>query len=142
MPRALTAVRAGWGAVLVLCPAAVAGAAAGGPVDRRAVTATRILGARHLLEAALTTYRPGPAVAAAEASVDAVHALTMCALAVADPPRRRLAITSAVAATGLAVAAAGSTRLAALCARPRVSASAPSPGVWVRRVTEGPSAWI
>lgn len=93
----------------MLCPAAVAGAAAGGPVDGRAVTATRILGARHLLEAAITTYRPEPAVTAAGASVDALHALTMCALAVADPRRRRLAATSAVAAAGLALAVARST---------------------------------
>lgn len=109
-PRALTAVRAGWGAVLVLCPAAVAGAAAGGPVDGRAVTATRILGARHLLEAAIVAHHPMPAVTAAVASVDAVHAFTMSALAIADPQRRRLAATSALAAAGLAVAVACSAR--------------------------------
>ena len=109
-PRALTAVRAGWGAVLVLCPAAVAGAAAGGPVDGRAVTATRILGARQLLEAAIVAHRPMPAVTAAGASVDVVHALTMCALAVADQDRRRLAATSAVTAAGFALVVACSTR--------------------------------
>lgn len=109
-PRALTAVRAGWGAVLVLWPAAVAGAAAGGPVDGRAVTVTRILGGRHLVEAAIMAYRPTPAVIAAGASVDAVHAFTMSALAVADQDRRRLAVTSAVAAAGFAVAVVRSAR--------------------------------
>ena len=109
-PRALTAVRAGWGAVLVLCPAAVTGAVSGGPVDHRTVVAARVLGARHLLEAAVVTYRPVPVVTAVGASVDAAHALTMGALAVADPGRRRLAATTAVAAAGFAVAVACSTR--------------------------------
>lgn len=106
----------------MLCPAAVARAAAGGPVDGRAVTATRILGASHLLEATIVAYRPMPAVTAAGASVDALHALTMSALAVADAHRRRLAATNAVAAVGFAVAVACSTRLAGPYTRPRVRA--------------------
>ena len=100
--RPLEVVRAAWGAACVLVPRRVAGLAGDAP-DRRAVVVTRVLGARHLVQAAFTLRAPGPAVLAAGAWVDTVHAATAVVLAVVDRRRARSALVDAAVATAWAV---------------------------------------
>jgi hypothetical protein len=70
------------------------------PAGAGAVTMTRVLGARHLLQALVTATAPSAglspdAVLTAGAAVDAVHAGSMIALAIACRPLRRAALTDA-----------------------------------------------
>ncbi len=67
--------------------------------DWPAERVVRLLGVRELLQAALIDQRR----AAIGAGVDGAHAATMMILAVADRRRRRLAVSSAILATVLAV---------------------------------------
>jgi hypothetical protein len=107
--RALQLTRAGYGAALLLRPALAIRLATGRLPSRRACQVARLLGARHLAQATLTAVAPRPAVFAAGADVDALHAASMLMLAAIDRPARRTALTDAVAeaafaATGLAAA--------------------------------------
>ena len=93
------AVRACYGAALLCAPGLALGLATGQAPSQRARSVARILGARHLAQAVLTLWRPRPAVFLAGAGIDACHAASMLALAVADPRMRRAGIADAVAAT-------------------------------------------
>jgi hypothetical protein len=97
-----------WGGVLVCVPAPLfrLTGAAPSPVACRLL---RVLGARHLAQAAVTAARPGPASLRAGSVVDILHAASCAGLAVADPRWRRPAVlgglsATALAATGLAAA--------------------------------------
>lgn len=87
-----------WGGALALVPR---------PVLRRlgrptglAVVTLRVLGLRHLAQAALALRRPTPLVLAAGAAADGLHALTAVGLAGLDRRQRRLALLdTAVAAS-------------------------------------------
>jgi hypothetical protein len=57
----------------------------------------QLLGARHLLQAAITAFVPVPEVFALGAGVDAAHAGSMLVLAAADPVARHAALTDAAA---------------------------------------------
>lgn len=105
-------VRAPWGAVLLCAPSAVLAVA-----DRRgsdtppvARTVLRILGFRHLLQAAVERRRPTAAVLAAGAIVDGIHAATAVVFAAADRRWRRAAVLDAAVATGFCLATARSAR--------------------------------
>ncbi|BCT74274.1 hypothetical protein SCMU_01160 [Sinomonas cyclohexanicum] len=104
--RPLETVRAAYGTVELLAPGAVEHLLLGHRPDERARTVIRILGARHLLQA-LVTARGGPALHRLGGGVDIVHAVTMAALAGADPKRRRAAAINAAIAL---VFAAGELR--------------------------------
>lgn len=73
----------------------------------RTVTMTRVLGARHLLQALLTAAAraagmpPGAALAAG-AAVDTLHAASMVGLAVVYRPLRHVALADAALESGLA----------------------------------------
>ncbi len=94
-----------WGALLILAPGRATGhtrPAAGAALR----TATRVLGARHIVEAGLLARHvadppPGWAV-----GVDAIHAATMVALALASPRLRGAALRSATMAGLFAAVAA------------------------------------
>jgi len=86
--RRIELVRAVWGAVLLIAPSAVLSALHGVQVDRKALVVTRILGARHLVQAWLSGINPSRAMLAAGAGVDAIHSLTAFGLGALD--RRRL----------------------------------------------------
>ena len=103
--RALSAIRAGWGAALLIAPGAVLRELSHQRIDHSARVFARILGARDLAQAAIAQRRPGRGWIFAGAAVDATHAATMVALAALRPDRRRLALTNA--ATAIAFAAAG-----------------------------------
>jgi len=102
--RGLTAIRACWGAALLIAPGAVLGALAHQQIDRPARAFARILGARDLVQAATIARRPTRGWILGGAAVDATHATTMVALAWMLPDRRRLALTNAVTAGAFAAA--------------------------------------
>lgn len=106
---ALPALHAAWGAMLLWHPAPVLSALAGRPAHRRDRLLLRLLGARHLGQAAVTAAAPTPAVLAAGGAVDLLHALTCLGLAVTRPRWRHAAglgclSASAFAAAGFATA--------------------------------------
>ena len=106
------AARACYGAALLCAPGLALGLATGQAPSQRARMVARILGARHLAQAVLTLWRPRPAVFLAGAGIDACHAASMLALAVADPGMRRPGIADA--ATAAAFTATGFTATGAL----------------------------
>jgi hypothetical protein len=94
--RVLQLTRAAYGAALVLAPGLVIYLATGRFPHRRARRVAQVLGARHLVQAAITGAFPLPGVFALGAEVDAVHATSMLMLA-ADPAARPAAILDALA---------------------------------------------
>ena len=68
------------------------------PPPAHAVAAARLLGARDLLQGAVTAVRPTSAIAHGGAGVDALHLASMVALAVRAPAYRRLAVVAAAQA--------------------------------------------
>ena len=97
---AVDAVRAGYGVALLAAPGAVSRA----PVDARAAAIARVLGGRHLAQAAVLAAHPSPRWRAAGALVDALHGASMIAVARAAPRYRRLAIDQAWTAAAFAAA--------------------------------------
>jgi hypothetical protein len=101
-------VRGGYGAVLLCAPGAAVRLCSGRPASPRARAVTRVLGARHQIQAALTATAPSAFVLSTGAQVDLAHAASMLALAAADRPLRRAALADGLtAATFAAVGAAG-----------------------------------
>ena len=104
------AARACYGLALLTVPGPLITACTGRPASGRARNVARILGARHVLQAALTAGAdPDPAWLASGAAVDVSHAASMVGLAAISRPIRRAPLTDAVietaiAATGLAFA--------------------------------------
>ena len=91
-PGALALIRAAYGTALLIWPGPVIQLATGRHPDRRACQVARVLGARHLAQAALTTTFPGPQLLAAGAAVDVIHAASMPVLAAVSRPGRRAAL--------------------------------------------------
>ena len=98
-------VRAAHGAALVLAPGPAIRLTTRRLPSRRMCRVARVLGARHLIQAALTGAAPEPRVLAAGGQVDAVHTASMLLLAAVSRAGRRAALTDAL--TGAAFAAAG-----------------------------------
>lgn len=99
--RRLEVIRALYGATELLAPGALEGLLLGAAPDERARRTIRILGARHLLQAVVTA-RSGRTLHRLGGGIDALHALSMAALAAFDPKRRRAATASAVIAVAFA----------------------------------------
>jgi hypothetical protein len=99
--KPLELLRAAYGAVELLAPSAVESLLVGRVADPRARTVIRILGARHVLQAAVTA-RGGPGLHRLGGGVDLIHAVTMIALAASDPRRRRAAVVNAAIALAFA----------------------------------------
>ncbi|QEC46407.1 hypothetical protein FSW04_01640 [Baekduia soli] len=100
----LPAIRATWGAALLLAPDVVLGIIGQGRVDTRTRRVTQVLGGRELLQGLLASRHCSRSWVLRGAAVDGTHAVTMLALAVRRPASRRPATASALAATSLAVA--------------------------------------
>ncbi len=111
-PDLLDAARAGYGGLLLGAPRRMIGACTAVPAGPRAVGVARVLGARHLLQAALTAGALSPRVLPGEvtpntallagSAVDTAHAISMIGLALARRPLRRAALTDAVLEAGFA----------------------------------------
>lgn len=111
--RPLELARGTWGLALLAAPRRVLAAVGERVPDRRTVVVTRVLGGRHLVQAAVTGLAPSRAVLADGAWVDGVHALTSLALAVGDRPRARLALLDAGIAGGWSLLTRGAARRSA-----------------------------
>jgi hypothetical protein len=109
----LAAVWAGYGAVQLLWPDRSAEQLLGGPLEPAARTGVRVLGARQLAQAGLTVAAPTAPLLAAGAGTDALHALSMAVLAVADRRWRRPAVVSGLTAAAFAACGALAARRAA-----------------------------
>ena len=96
--------RAGYGAALLCAPGPMIGVVTGKPPSRRARQVARVLGVRHLAQAAVTVLNPGPEVVALGVVVDLLHAASMFAFAAVVPDLRDAELADALAATALAVA--------------------------------------
>ena len=96
--------RAGYGTALLCAPGPMIGVVTGQPPSRRARQVARILGVRHLAQAAITAFNPGPEVVALGVVVDLLHAASMFAFAAVVPDLRDAELADALAATALAVA--------------------------------------
>jgi hypothetical protein len=107
---ALQLVRAGYGAALVLVPGPVIRVATGRPPGRLARRTARLLGLRHLAQAALTAAAPSPGTFAAGGDVDSVHAASMVLLAAISRSGRRAALTDALAEAAFAAAGFSAAR--------------------------------
>jgi hypothetical protein len=118
--RLLTRVRVTYGTLLLLRPRLLTKAIPMSNIDGPVIAFARLLGARHLLEAAVLSRRRAPVWTLAGAAVDATHATTMVVLAVRRPIRRSLAIANALAAASLATA--GTARVVCMhdCFEPRL----------------------
>ena len=114
-------VRGGYGAVLLCAPGTAIRLSGAGPASPRALAVTRVLGIRHLIQAALTAAAPNAGVLTAGAQVDLAHAASMLALAAASRPLRRAGLADGLIATIFAVAgrAGARTRRHAGAAMPR-----------------------
>jgi hypothetical protein len=114
------AVRACYGAALLCAPGPALGLATGQAQSPRARSVVRILGVRHLAQAALTLWRPRRAVYLAGAGIDACHAASMLAIAAAEPRVRGAGIADALAATAFTATGAltGAASAAVASARP------------------------
>jgi hypothetical protein len=116
---ALVGLRVVAGAALLIAPGAVLGDLPHQRIDGAARAFARILGARHLVEAAVLWRDHTHRWVLLGAGVDATHAATMLALAVARPDERRLALTNAVTASALAGAGLRASRPSGLGLRHR-----------------------
>ena len=93
----LLATRASYGVALVMAPSALIRVATGRSPGRGTRRVAQVLGARHLIQAAVSAFAPMPAVLAAGAAVDGLHAGSMIMLAISDRDARRVALTDALA---------------------------------------------
>ena len=106
---ALTVVRAGYGAALLLASGRMIRLVSGRPADRRTRRVVRLLGARHVAQAVVTGVRPGPLPIALGAEVDVVHAASMLGVAAIARSQRRSGVVDAAVAAAFAVAGAALT---------------------------------
>jgi hypothetical protein len=81
MTDALSALRTVYGAGLLLAPSTALQRVARARVDRTALAAARILGARHLVQAVVLGRNPARAALLAGAGIDISHAASMAAVA-------------------------------------------------------------
>jgi len=103
--RVLQLVRAGYGGALLLLPGPALRLCGGRPADRRSRNVARVLGVRHLVQAAVTTgIGPSAELLTLGAAVDITHAASMAGLALADRRVRRATLTDAVIETAFAAA--------------------------------------
>jgi hypothetical protein len=95
--------RAGYGAAVLCAPGPVIRACTGRTPSRAARRVARVVGLRHLIQAAITIWAPAPEVVAVGVLVDLTHAASMLGFAAVNRPLARAELTDALAATVLAV---------------------------------------
>ena len=101
----LQVARAAYGAALLLVPGPAIRLSTGRPAGQRAQNVARVLGVRHLLQAAVTAGAgPSAELLGLGAAVDITHAASMASLALADRGVRRVTLTDALIETAFAAA--------------------------------------
>lgn len=96
---ALAVARVSWGGLLIVMAPRLA-RWVGHPPDRRAAVVMRVLGFRHIVQAAVVARRPR--YLGVGALLDLLHGISMLGLAAFDGPRRRAALLDATVAFGFA----------------------------------------
>jgi hypothetical protein len=99
-----TVARALYGVSLLVRPDRALRIATSAPPTRPATIVVRVLGARHLAQAALTARWPTSQVQHAGAAIDVLHAITDIGFARVDRRYRRAAALDAAIASGFATA--------------------------------------
>lgn len=94
--------RAAWGVALLIAPRTVLSRVHHLQTDTKSLATARILGGRHLAQAALSGIQPSPEVLAMGIWVDSVHALSAVGLALADRSRARAGLADAAVAAAWA----------------------------------------
>jgi hypothetical protein len=102
--RQLSTARTAWGALLVFAPAVPLHALTGGSEPAGGPSLLRVLGARHVLQAALTLAAPTPWTLRLGAVADALHCASGLAFAAIDDRERRAALLDASIAAAWAAA--------------------------------------
>jgi hypothetical protein len=101
-PAKWVLVRTGWGLALLCVPRQVLRLAGHPQPARAAAVVTRILGARHLVQAATMLAKPSRRTIWAGAVADSLHALTGVAVAAVSPCWRAAAASDALVAATFA----------------------------------------
>jgi hypothetical protein len=101
-------VRAGYGAALLCMPGLLITAVTGYPASRQARVAARVLGARHLAQAAICGAMPVRGLIEAGTTADCLHAASMLVLAGSDRQQRAALVADAQFAAVFAAAGAAS----------------------------------
>jgi hypothetical protein len=99
-PVPLSTLRAAWALTLIGAPDRVLGAVRA-PITPATRRVTRILGARHLLQAAAVGLVSRPSIDRVSRRVDAAHGASMVMLAAGSPVYRRAGLTSALVSAAL-----------------------------------------
>jgi hypothetical protein len=103
--RVLQVARAGYGAALLLVPGPAIRLSTGRTAGHRTRNVARVLGIRHLVQAAVTAgIGPSAELLGIGAAVDITHAASMAGLALADRSVRRVTLTDALIETAFAAA--------------------------------------
>lgn len=110
--RLVATVRCGWAVFLFACPDRPMAALTGLTPTEHDRQVLRVLGARQLVQAAVSLVHPSHRVLAAGSAVDALHAATCLGLAAVDGRWRRGALLGALDATAFAVAGYAGARRA------------------------------
>jgi hypothetical protein len=103
-------VRAAYGLALICCPGRLIRLRTGERPSRRACAVGRVLGARHVAQAVISTACPTGLVLGAGVTADVAHAGSMVILAGLDPDLRPALLTDAAIAGALAAAGGASLR--------------------------------
>ncbi|NMH98407.1 hypothetical protein [Pseudonocardia acidicola] len=107
----VSVLRAVWGATLLAVPGRLLRLEGQPRTSGNARAVLRILGLRHLGQAAVTVGSPRPRVLALGSATDGLHALTGVAFGAVAPRWRRVALLDTAIATGFAVAGALGARM-------------------------------
>ncbi|MGI8726846.1 MAG: hypothetical protein ACR2K6_04110 [Solirubrobacterales bacterium] len=102
-PRPLALVRAAFGALLLCFPDFMLREVPHRKIDHPADVVARILGLRHLIEAAVLGRRRSRTWVLLAVAVDVIHAATAFGLAAVDDRHRRVALSNGVSAILLAI---------------------------------------
>jgi hypothetical protein len=117
-PRAFSLTRAAYGAVLLCAPGVVISRCTGQSASTRSRAVVRVLGSRHLLQAAVTARAPSALALRAGAQVDLAHAVSMLALGTVGRPMRRAELADGLVAAifaALGAVGAAARRHGAVC---------------------------
>ena len=85
--------RLAYGMALLAAPRQLAGAVTGAPVSANTITVMRVLGARHVIQAAVTV-RSGRRLRAIASGVDLLHLASLGPIGVACDRRQRRLVTA------------------------------------------------
>ena len=140
--RPAAVIRGLWGAALIVVPGRILTDVHHGPAGGVDVAVARVLGVRHLAQAAFTVTSAGRELLFLGTLADLAHAASALGLAAVDPTRRRAGLTESAIAAGFAVAgvvgmrgaepSAAAQRLRRNVVARRVASFVPGRAWWVR----------